>query len=302
MFGFFNIHKPLGYTSRDVVNRIGHHLAKVTGERKIKCGHAGTLDPLAEGVLVLAVGPATRLIQYVQRAPKTYIATFQLGVTSDSDDTETELKAIKNTPIPTLREIEQTLPLFLGKIEQIPPTYSAVKLGGKRAYDLARQGKQVTTKAREVEIHTLKILAYDYPQLKLQVVCGSGTYIRSLGRDLAQHLETGGVMTALTRSAIGDFFLEQAHTVDQVLATKDLKSLIDPAQAALKQLPQIVLNQQQKQQLVSGRPIDFPAPLTDTKEFVAIDAQQNLLAIMHKASESVLKPAINFVPAQREAN
>ena len=183
-FGILNVDKPTGITSRDAVNRVERLFGKV------KCGHAGTLDPLATGVLVICVGPATRLIQYVQRLPKQYRAVFQLGRESVTDDVEGEVELVAGAPEPTRAEIEAALPQFLGDILQRPPAHSAIKVDGQRAYDLARRGEEFELPARTISIYRLEVLRYEYPELELAIECGSGTYVRSLGRDLAAALGT----------------------------------------------------------------------------------------------------------------
>jgi len=210
MFGILNVNKPTGWTSRDVVNRVQGLV------RPAKAGHAGTLDPLATGVLVVCVGPATRLISYVQQMPKIYEATFLLGRTSPSDDTETAVTELSNAPEPSLTEIQALLPQFIGSVQQRPPAYSALKVKGQRAYKLARQGETVNLEPRTVEIYELQVDDYQYPECKLTLRCGSGTYVRSVGRDLAESLGTGAVMSELTRTAIGDFCVGDAINIEQL--------------------------------------------------------------------------------------
>lgn len=158
--------------------------------RPVKVGHAGTLDPLATGVLVVCLGPATRLIQYVQQLPKRYTGTFLLGRRSASDDIEEEIVELQNVAVPTIDEVLAVLPRFTGTIQQRPPIYSAIKVKGQRAYDLARAGQDLQLDARPVVIHDLRVVRYEYPELVLDIGCGSGTYIRSLGRDIAESLAT----------------------------------------------------------------------------------------------------------------
>ena len=205
MFGLLNVHKPAGITSRDVVNRIQRVV------RPVKVGHAGTLDPLATGVLVICLGSATRLIEYVQRMPKHYRGTFLLGRKSDTEDIEGEIEVLDAAPQPSIDEIHAALPQFVGTIRQRPPAYSALKVGGKRAYQLARAGQEVQLAARPIEVYSLSLQHYEYPEIVLDIQCGSGTYVRSLGRDLADGLGTGAVMSALERTAIGDFDLSLIH-------------------------------------------------------------------------------------------
>ena len=199
MFGFLNLNKPAGVTSRDVVNQVQRLV------RPEKVGHAGTLDPLATGVLVVCVGRATRLTEYVQRMPKHYSATFLFGRQSDTEDIDGQVIELADPPQPKRDQIEATLPKFLGEIQQVPPAYSALKVEGRRAYDLARRGEDVQLAARPVVIYELRIVAYEYPELRLDIVCGSGTYVRSLGRNIARTVGTQAVMSALVRTAIGNF-------------------------------------------------------------------------------------------------
>ena len=195
MFGLLNIDKPAGVTSLVFLKQLRRLV------RPQKVGPSGMLDPLATGVLVVCVGPATKLIEYVQRMPKRYVGEFLLGRRSATEDVEGEVELLSDPPIPTRDDIESILPNFLGKIQQRPPQHSAVKIAGQRAYTLARAGKQVEVRPRDVEIHSLRLLHFDYPSLKMEVACGSGTYIRSLGRDIAESLGTAAVMQNLQRTA-----------------------------------------------------------------------------------------------------
>ncbi len=202
MFGFLNIDKPAGMTSRDVVNRIQRLV------RPCKVGHAGTLDPLATGVLVICLGHATRLVDYVHRYSKRYAAGFLLGRTSDTEDIEGHVVELPTAPTVSHEEIEAVLPRFLGEISQVPPAHSALKVDGQRAYARARRGETVVLDARPVTIHALRCTAYEPPELRLDVTCGTGTYVRSLGRDIARAVGTEAVMVHLRRVAIGPFQVE----------------------------------------------------------------------------------------------
>ena len=175
MFGVININKPQGWSSRATLARVERLL------RPVKVGHAGTLDPLAEGVLVACLGPATRLIEHVQRMPKEYRATFLVGRRSPSDDVDSEVELLVDPPTPTRAEIESLLPRFTGVIEQRPPAFSAVKIDGQRAYKLARRGREVETSLRKVEVYEILLERYDYPEVELSIRCSSGTYVRSIG-------------------------------------------------------------------------------------------------------------------------
>jgi tRNA pseudouridine55 synthase len=202
--GLLNLNKPSGITSRGAIDLV----CRLAGKTKV--GHAGTLDPLASGVLVVGVGAATRLIEYVQRMPKHYTATFLLGRQSETEDIESLVVELDDPPIPTREEIVAATGRFCGRIQQRPPAYSAVKVAGRRAYALARAGREVELDARPITVHRLEVRAYAYPTLTLEVRCGGGTYVRSLGRDLAASLGTAAVMSELVRTAIGGFRIEQS--------------------------------------------------------------------------------------------
>lgn len=293
-FGILNVDKPTGITSRDAVNRAEKLL------RKVKCGHAGTLDPLATGVLVICVGPATRLIQYVQRLPKKYEAVFQLGRKSVTDDTEGEVEVLSGAPEPTRAEIDAALPQFVGDILQVPPAHSAIKVDGQRAYDLARRGAEFELPARTVSIHKIEVRRYEYPELELAIECGSGTYVRSLGRDLAAALGTAAVMSALVRTAIGGFRLEEAIQLDK-LTSDNFAERLQPPLVALQDLPQFKLTEKQLAELRHGRPIDVrnlerpPAREPGgVVEWAAVDPAGNLAAILFEKFPNQLWPARNF--------
>ena len=202
--GVVVLNKAAGMTSRaavDVVKRL---------VQPARTGHAGTLDPLATGVLVVCVGAATRLIDYVQRAAKRYRGTFLLGRSSPSEDVEGPVTLLADAPRPSLDVIQAAAVRLTGEILQRPPAFSALKIGGRRSYDLARAGQMVEHQPRRVTIHGIEVVDYAYPDLVLDIHCGSGTYVRSLGRDLAESLGTSAVMSGLVRTAIGDFTLDTA--------------------------------------------------------------------------------------------
>src|SRR5262245_30326921 len=198
MNGLLVIDKPSGMTSRDVVNRVQKWFP-----RKTKIGHTGTLDPLATGVLVVCVGAATRLADYVQAMGKSYASRFCLGATSTTDDADGEVTETPNVVPPTLRQIDEATATFMGNIEQIPPAVSALKVDGQRAHDLVRQGKDVKHAARTVRIDDIRVKNYEWPFLDVEVDCGKGTYIRSIARDLGAALGCGGLVLTLRRTRVG---------------------------------------------------------------------------------------------------
>ena len=208
--------KPLEWTSFGLVNKVRYLLCRHIGEKKLKVGHAGTLDPLATGVLIICTGKATKQIDTLQAKTKEYVATLQLGATTPSFDLETEVDATYPTAHITEEKVQETLTRFIGRIEQVPPSYSACKVDGKRAYDLARQGKEVELKAKVLVIDEIELQDFNSSamQATIRVVCSKGTYIRALARDIGQALESGAHLTALRRTRIGDYRVEDCHTLD----------------------------------------------------------------------------------------
>lgn len=207
---YFN--KPLHWTSFSLVNKVRWLISKQLKVKKIKVGHAGTLDPLATGVMILCTGRATKLIESFQYQTKEYVATLFLGATTPSFDLEKPIDKEYPTSHITRELVETKLQQFIGSIEQIPPVYSAVKVDGKRAYEYAREGADVELASKTLVIDELEILAFDLPVLKLRIVCSKGTYIRALARDIGQALGSGAHLTALTRTRIGNVTIDQCMT------------------------------------------------------------------------------------------
>ncbi len=246
--GLLNVYKPAGWSSRDVVNRI-ERLVKPA-----KAGHAGTLDPLAEGVLVVCVGTSTRLISGVQERAKEYRAVFQLGCRSDTDDNTGVITNVEVARPPQRDDIEALIPQFLGDIQQTPPQYSAVHIDGQRAYALARQGQTVEIAPRQVRVNRLEILEYEWPRLELLIECGSGTYVRSIGRDLGERLGCGAIMTELVRTRIGPFRSEDAVRIDDLQRDNVTSHLLPPARA-VDHWPQHVCTDSELWEIAHGRQI-----------------------------------------------
>ena len=216
MVGFLLVDKPSGPTSHDVVDMI----RKATGIRKV--GHAGTLDPFATGLLIMAIGKATKKIQQFVGLDKTYEAELRLGATSDTMDRTGKITTTGSDPkVPRLAEVEKILEGFRGEIMQTPPMYSAKKIGGKKLYELARQGKTVERQARKIMIHGLTMLEYEWPTLKLRISVSSGTYIRSLAHDIGEALGCGAYLVELRRTAIAQYRIEEAIKTDKL----DLKTI-----------------------------------------------------------------------------
>lgn len=211
---YFN--KPLNWTSFALVKKIRSRISRELKIKKIKVGHAGTLDPLATGVMIICTGKATKMIETFQYQTKEYIATIQLGATTPSFDLETEIDQTYPTEHITKELVEETLQKFIGRIEQIPPSYSACKVNGERAYDLARKGEEVELKPKILVIDDIELLDYQLPVIQVRVVCSKGTYIRALARDIGEALGSGGYLIGLIRTRVGEITLADCLDVDQI--------------------------------------------------------------------------------------
>ncbi len=216
---FFN--KPLTWTSFDLVNKFRYKLSRKLKVKKIKVGHAGTLDPLATGVMIVCTGKATKRIDEFQFQTKEYIATLKLGETTPSFDLEKEVDAVYPTEHITRELVEEVLKQFIGTIEQVPPVFSACKIEGKRAYELARNGEEVPLKAKTLVIDEIELLACELPVVKIRVVCSKGTYIRALARDIGVALHSGAHLIALERTRVGDVMLDQCMNPEDIDAFLD---------------------------------------------------------------------------------
>ncbi len=286
LFGLLSVDKPAGVSSRKIVN----DLQRLVGP--VKVGHAGTLDPLATGVLILCFGRATRLVPYLQQQPKQYEATFLLGRRSESDDIETEVIELADPPLPARREIEAALPRFVGQIQQRPPAFSAVKVGGRRAYKMARRGQHVELATRTVTIHEIAVIAFDYPKLVVAIRCGSGTYVRAVGRDLAAALGTAAVMSELRRTAIGDFRVEDARRSESLPGELSASQLL-PAAWAVNHLPSVVVDESEIERLRNGLRIARPGHGL-AGDIAALAGDGRLISILSVDGDQ-LRPARNFV-------
>lgn len=230
------IDKPLGWTSFDAVKRVRGAIQRRLNVKKFKVGHAGTLDPLATGVLIICTGRATRDIERLQNGTKEYIATLRLGATTPSFDLETEIDATFPWEHITEERVREVLPRFTGHIMQVPPVYSAVKVDGKRAYKYARKGTEVELKAKPLVIEKLEMLPSQLPDLRLRIVCSKGTYIRALTRDIGTALGSGAHLTALCRTRVGAVKLEDCISVDEAVAKVSACELTFPDDFQLKSL------------------------------------------------------------------
>jgi tRNA pseudouridine55 synthase len=286
--GILNVNKPIGITSREAVDMVQRLV------RPAKVGHAGTLDPLATGVLVVCVGSATRLIEYVQRMPKSYIGTFLLGRRSETEDIEGRVVEMSDPPVPALEEITLAAKKLEGNIMQRPPAFSAIKINGRRAYKMARSGERVELQPRPVTVHRIAVRSYEYPQLTLEVDCGGGTYIRSLGRDLAESLGTRAVMSALVRTAIGNFSLDAAQDPGK-LTKENIAGRLLPMISAVDYLPRLELSAEEIKRVHRGQSIAKRIAGADAADTAAVDMEGNLVAILSSSGAELLRPARNFL-------
>lgn len=227
----FLIDKPLGWTSFDAVKRVRGALLRATGLRRLKVGHAGTLDPLATGVMIVVTGRRTKLIDSLQQGVKEYVATLALGATTPSFDLETAIDRTYPTDHITRQAVEEALERFRGRIEQVPPAFSACKVDGKRAYSLARKGKAPELKPKVLIIDEIELLDYTPTGITIRVVCSKGTYIRALARDIGEALGSGAHLTALRRTRVGDVSIADCHQ------PADIAAIIASATIELPQEP-----------------------------------------------------------------
>jgi tRNA pseudouridine55 synthase len=288
--GFLNLNKPFDWTSHDCVARVRKllHLKRV--------GHAGTLDPAATGVLPIALGKATRLLQYLPGG-KAYQATIRFGLQTTTDDLQGEI--ITSQPVVglTLAAVEAALKEFVGEIEQIPPSYSAIQVDGKRLYDLARQGEIIQAPVRIEEISQIKILAWrdgDYPELDLAIACGPGTYIRAIARDLGRVLETGGTLAGLIRTQSASFLLTNSLTLSdlETQLSKGIFQAIAP-DVVLQHLLAVNLPGTSGQKWCQGQQI----PLNlDLEGLVRVYAEETRFLGIGKLVDSILIPQMVFEP------
>lgn len=279
--GFLNIDKPIGLTSHDVVARVRRLYRQQTGSKKV--GHAGTLDPLATGVLVVCLGAATRLSDYVMHTTKIYRAEVQLGVETDTYDAEGEIVARHDAAGVTQADIATVLNRFTGDIEQVPPMHSAIKVNGKKLYELARAGQTIERAARPVTIHAIDLISYEGDVLTIDVTCGSGTYIRSLAHDIGAELGVGAHLTALRRMKSGDFDVNQAVTLEQLDALDDWSELVIQPAAVLSHCASVTLSDDQMTEISFGRFIELNETALPEGDVMAYTPQGQLLAVLEPA-------------------
>ncbi len=278
--GFYMIDKPTDWTSFDVCARVRKHL-----DMK-KVGHTGTLDPFATGLLVVAVGKATKLIPYINKAQKEYEATFFFGAKTATLDPESAPEPQADAPVPTLEQIENVLPHFQGVFQQVPPQFSAIKIKGQRAYKLARRGEKADLPPRPVVVEKLQIIEYKYPELRVRVRAHAGFYVRSLARDVAEKLGTVGYCTQLRRTAVGELCVEDAEPLDCLTTPVD---------------PRYIVNELPHREIVTDRLRDFwegrafPYDGIDGEKYLVIHNGKTVG--VGEVTCGKLQPRVSFTPA-----
>ena len=297
LFGFINLNKPLRLTSHDAVARV-RQLLRERGQKHVKVGHAGTLDPLATGVLVICLGAATRLSEYVMNHDKTYRASIILGVETETYDAEGAIVETLDASRVSRADVETALSAYLGEIAQIPPMYSAIKQGGKKLYDLARAGQVVEREPRPVTIHAITVESFESikpktPTVVCEIKCSAGTYIRSLAHDLGASLGVGAHLTGLERIASGAFAVGEAVTLEQLAAVEDWSLLLTAPLDALVGMPQLPLSESEWVEINHGRVI--PAPDVNTGQIAIGTLDRQLRAIL-RADSGQWHPHKVFLP------
>jgi tRNA pseudouridine55 synthase len=281
--GLLVLDKPGGLTSRAALDRALRWFPRGT-----RMGHTGTLDPLATGVLVLCLGAATRLAEYVQRMSKTYRTTLRLGARSDTEDADGTILLVEGAVPPDPAVVTAALAEFVGSIEQVPPAYSAAKVTGQRAYDLARQGREVELQARRIDVYGIDLLRYQYSYLDLEVRCGKGTYIRSLARDLGERLGCGALVQTLRRTRVGPFTAEEAVTLET--KPESARSHVLPVGMAVTELPRVVLQAAEVERLRRGQAVPLVGG-NEAREVAVFDGSDRLVAVAaFDSGRRVLRP------------
>jgi len=295
--GILNINKPLRMTSHDVVARV----RRISGQKKV--GHAGTLDPLASGVLLVCLGQATRVSEYLMGSDKVYRASIRLGISTDTYDGEGRITGQAEVTV-ARAQVEHELSRFVGRLEQTPPMYSAIKHEGTTLYRLARRGQTVARATRTVEIYALELLEWAPPDVHVELHCSKGTYVRSLAHELGERLQCGAHLAGLVRVASGAFRIEQAITLtelEEAFAAGDGPRLLLPLDAALQAFPSVTVDEAAAMGITHGRPVELPAdpgaPLSR-----AYSTSGRLLALLRHDKERLWEPHKVFVQWGEDEN
>jgi tRNA pseudouridine55 synthase len=294
--GFLIVDKPSGVTSFSMVSLV----RRLSGVRRV--GHAGTLDPLASGVLPVAIGAATRLIEYLDDAPKTYLAVVRLGASTTTYDAEGKVTASADPSGVQREDVQAALVDFVGDIEQTPPRYSAIKVAGKPMYEYARDGADVALKPRRVRIDGIRMLRYENPNAEIEVVCGKGTYIRSLAHDLGERLGCHAHLQALRRTATGGFTLADAHAPDEIVAAHsraDLETLLLAPDRAVERRPAAVFGEASVGEIASGRDVSLASDRT-VSVCRAYSASGAFLGVLVPAGNGRWHPEKVLLPSKKD--
>ncbi len=277
LFGVLPINKPAGCSSRILVDRI----QRLVLEERV--GHTGTLDPMAKGVLLMAVGAATRLVEFSHELDKSYLATFEFGKTSDTLDVTGDVAAVELDGVspPSETQVRAELRKWLGCVQQVPPNFSALMVDGRRAYRMARKGVEFDLAAREVEIFKLELVEYSYPFMTLEIDCGSGTYVRSIGRDVAAGLGTTAIMTELTRTRVGTFVLSDCVAATDLYSRVEVAGHLFPPQRLVHNWHSVTLTPEQVLSLRNGAQIVLEQPQPCSR-CAAFDEQGELVALIQE--------------------
>ena len=277
MFGIVLIDKPLEFSSHDVVAKLRRRF------NTKRIGHAGTLDPMATGLLVVAVGPATRFLQYLPLEPKVYRAVIRFGIETDSYDSEGDIVAEKPVPIDLAAQVREIIPTFLGLQDQVPPMYSAVKVKGQPLYKYAREGIEIERKSRTIHIERMDILAMGETTVEVEIECSGGTYVRTIAHDLGQRVGCGAYLQSLVRTSVGRFDLENAKTIEEV-STDDLI----PLKIALQPMKIRMLSDLETMRVRNGGSVANLSGVTD--EFAALAEPSGEVISVAAVQGNVLQP------------
>lgn len=277
MFGIVLIDKPLEFSSHDVVAKLRRRF------NTKRIGHAGTLDPMATGLLVIAVGPATRFLQYLPLEPKVYRAVIRFGIETDSYDSEGDVVAEKPVPIDLAAQVREVIPTFLGLQDQLPPMYSAVKVKGQPLYKYAREGIEIERKSRTIHIERMDVLAIGETTIEVEIECSGGTYVRTIAHDLGQKIGCGAYLQSLVRTSIGRFDLENAKTIEEV-STDDLI----PLKTALQPMKIRLLSDLETMRVRNGGSVANLSDVTD--EFAALADPSGEVISVAAVQGNILQP------------
>lgn len=277
MFGIVLIDKPLEFSSHDVVAKLRRRF------NTKRIGHAGTLDPMATGLLVIAVGPATRFLQYLPLEPKVYRAVIRFGIETDSYDSEGDVVAEKPVPIDLAAQVQEVIPSFMGLQDQLPPMYSAVKVKGQPLYKYAREGIEIERKSRTIHIERMEVLAIGETTVEVEIECSGGTYVRTIAHDLGQKIGCGAYLQSLVRTSIGRFDLENAKTIEEV-STDDLI----PLKTALQPMKIRLLSDLETMRVRNGGSVANLSDVTD--EFAALADPSGEVISVAAVQGNVLQP------------